>query len=142
MPAMASAPPSRLANKFRRKRSLISLTPLIDVVFILLIFFMLASNFLQFRSFELSAAGPSVSRSERPSGLVVAITPDGLRLDGRPVTLDALPAGVTQALAGTPGRSVLVRPAQGVPLQQAIEVLDVLRGAGVTSATLTRDRGK
>ncbi len=142
MPAMASAPPSRLANKFRRKRSLISLTPLIDVVFILLIFFMLASNFLQFRSFELSAAGPGVSRSERPSGLVVAITADGLQLDGRPVTLEALPGRVTEALAGTPGRSVLVKPAQGVPLQQAIDALDALRVAGVTSATLTRDRGK
>lgn len=142
MPAMASAPPSRLANKFRRKRSLISLTPLIDVVFILLIFFMLASNFLQFRSFELSAAGPGTARSDRPAGLVVDITLEGLTLDGRSVTLDALPGRAMEALAGTPGRSVLVKPAAGVPLQTAIDVLDALRGAGVTSATLTRDRGQ
>ncbi|MEM6945656.1 MAG: biopolymer transporter ExbD, partial [Pseudomonadota bacterium] len=44
----ASLPP-RLANR-PRKRLRISITPLIDVVFILLVFFMLASSFLDWRS--------------------------------------------------------------------------------------------
>ena len=38
-----------------RRRPLISLTPLIDVVFILLVFFMLASSFLDWRSIDLNA---------------------------------------------------------------------------------------
>ncbi|OOC09384.1 ExbD/TolR family protein, partial [Thioalkalivibrio halophilus] len=39
-----------------RRRNLISLTPLIDVVFILLVFFMLASSFLDWRAVELEAS--------------------------------------------------------------------------------------
>jgi hypothetical protein len=51
MPMQACAPqPRRLAAEPRRRRALISMTPLIDVVFILLIFFMLASSFLNWRS--------------------------------------------------------------------------------------------
>lgn len=142
MPAMASAPPSRLANKVQRKRSLISLTPLIDVVFILLVFFMLASNFLQFRSFELSAAGPGAAKADRPAALTVAITADGMTLEGRPVDAATLPARLTEALRGDQKRPVLVKPAAGVPLQRAISVLDLLRASGVEAATLTRDKGQ
>ena len=42
-----------LAPQNNRRRNLISLTPLIDVVFILLVFFMLASSFLDWRSITL-----------------------------------------------------------------------------------------
>ena len=48
-------PPSWPIAKPRRRRSPISLTPLIDVVFILLVFFMLASSFLDWRSITLAA---------------------------------------------------------------------------------------
>lgn len=142
MPAMASAPPSRLANKFQRKRALISLTPLIDVVFILLVFFMLASNFLQFRSFELSAAGPGTPKTDRPAALTIALTPEGMTLEGRPVTEAALPSRLKDAMAGGKARPVLVKPAAGVPLQRAIAVLDLLRASGVEAATLTREKGR
>ena len=48
----------------KRRRSVISLTPLIDVVFILLLFFMLASNFSQERSLSL------ISQSNSSSAIV------------------------------------------------------------------------
>ena len=59
MPLSISAQPQRLADSFgqraSRRRALIGLTPLIDVVFILLVFFMLASSFLDWRAIDLTA---------------------------------------------------------------------------------------
>ena len=52
-----------LAAAAQKKRPLISLTPLIDVVFILLVFFMLASSFLDWRSIDLST--PAAAEAAR-----------------------------------------------------------------------------
>ena len=59
-----------LSDARRRRRSLISLTPLIDVVFILLIFFMLASSFSTEEAIELSMPGSGAAEGALPGSLV------------------------------------------------------------------------
>ena len=68
----SALPPFRLANNARRRRPLISLTPLIDVVFILLVFFMLTSTFLDWRPIELNAPGPTVTTTASSAAVSVA----------------------------------------------------------------------
>ena len=51
-----------------RKRGMASLTPLIDVVFLLLIFFMLTTSFLQEQSLSVVTPAPSAERNARASG--------------------------------------------------------------------------
>src|SRR5690606_18422295 len=68
-----------LAIRAARRRSTISLTPLIDVVFILLVFFMLASSFLDWRAIDLRAPGPAAGASLE-GVLYVEVRDDGLRL--------------------------------------------------------------
>jgi len=139
-PAWDARPP-RLATEPRRRRPLISLTPLIDVVFILLIFFMLASSFLDWRAIELAAPGRAVGGGSLEGALLVDLRADGLRLAGEPVSLDQLASRVGARLAVRPGQRVLLRPADGVPLQQAVTVLDRLAALGVTELALIRGRG-
>ncbi|WP_420548041.1 ExbD/TolR family protein [Curvivirga sp.] len=57
---------SSIAQQYKRRKLMISLTPLIDVVFILLIFFMLASSFAKNRSLELNipANGTANAKSD------------------------------------------------------------------------------
>lgn len=122
-----------------RRRALISLTPLIDVVFILLVFFMLASSFMDWRSISMDA--PAQSRGARDASattLVIDVRPEGLRLDGSPATLDTILAAVADGLALDPEQRVLVRPAAGVFLQEAVVVLDRLAALGVTNMALRR----
>ena len=117
-------------------RRLVSLTPLIDVVFILLMFFMLATRFEHWQRLPLDTAeaGPG----HGPQGAVLLRLLDGDRMDLGGLPLD--PAELPDTIAGRLERAaelrVLVQAGAGVPLQRAIFVLDMLDEAGVRDATL------
>lgn len=140
-PAFARPPSWRIARP-RRRRQLISLTPLIDVVFILLVFFMLASSFLDWRSIVLAAPSDGAGAATMEGALLVEVRPQGLRLSGRPAGLDDLEAAVRHRLAEKPDQAIFVKPAAGVPLQRAVAVLDRLAAAGATRLSLIRDRSR
>lgn len=129
----------RLENDVRRRRALISLTPLIDVVFILLVFFMLASSFLDWRAIELDAPGRAAAGASLEGALLVEVRSNGLRLSGETVSLDALEARVRERVAAQPDQRVIVKPAAGVALQEAVDVLERLTQAGVSDLSLIRD---
>jgi len=137
---VASRPSALEALRPRaRRRSLVSLTPLIDVVFILLVFFMLASSFLDWRSIHLDTPRRSAGTPEDASTtLLIAVLPDGLRLDGRAATLDTIADRVAKRVAENPDQRVLIRPATGVPLQRAVTVLDRMAALGVSNMALSR----
>ncbi len=130
----ASSPP-RIAREGRR-RARLPLTPLIDVVFILLIFFMLASSFADWRSLRLSVAGPTGGVPSVEGAMLVDLRPDGLRIGGAPVSLAAFEARLAGRLAAEPDLRVLVRPAHGVDVQAAVALMDRLDALGVTRAAL------
>ena len=126
-----------LADPQPRRRALISLTPLIDVVFILLVFFMLASNFLEWRSINLNAPAESSGRGSSIEGtLLVEIRTDGIRMAGMPLSLDELVEKVGTQLSKNPDRGVFVKPAPAISLQETVTVLDALTVAGATNLSL------
>lgn len=121
----------------RRRRPLVSLTPLIDVVFILLVFFMLATNFADWRSLTLSASAATTGggASSSSDATIVGIGEDGaVTLDGEPVALQALAV----RLSVRRDERILVRPEDDTPLQDIVSVLDLLETAGIDNATLVR----
>ena len=125
-----------LANDSRPRRALVSLTPLIDVVFILLVFFMLASSFSNWRSIELDAPLRAGSGSTSDKALVIEVRKDGLRLAGVAVERDRLAARVKEQVERQPALKVLIRLTDGVALQEAIAVLDRLTAAGIKNLSL------
>ncbi|AHK78727.1 biopolymer transporter ExbD [Ectothiorhodospira haloalkaliphila] len=124
-----------------RRRALISLTPLIDVVFILLIFFMLASSFLDWSAVPLST--PSAQQTpavvDEPPLSVRIFVDSGVRIEGEAVERDAIRSVVRQYLDDQPERTVVVQPEGGVPLQQVVDVLDEVRHANPRSMRLARE---
>ena len=134
-------PQPRLASRPQRRRTVISLTPLIDVVFILLVFFMLASSFLDWRAIELAAPSTSRGQPSDDTPLLIEVRQEGLRLDGRTLSLDSVAHEVAERLRQEPGQRVLVRPAAGVALQRAVDVLDRLVAAGAADISLIRAPG-
>ena len=134
----AAAPYLRL-SRGARKRPLISLTPLIDVVFILLVFFMLASSYLDWRAIDLNSPVRAAAGASAEAALLVEIRPEGLRLGAEPMTLAALAARLAERLARAPEQRVLIKPSSGVPLQRTVEVLDRLKASGTSNLSLIRD---
>ena len=139
MHALPSSPHRpRLANSGRR-RALIGLTPLIDVVFILLVFFMLASSYLDWRSIVLSPPAEAAQGGGLEGALLVEVQAGGvLRLSGQPVRLEELDGLVRQRLADKPGQRLVVKPEEAVDLQAVVAVLDSLAAAGAPSISLMR----
>jgi biopolymer transport protein ExbD len=105
-----------------------SLTPLIDVVFLLLVFFMLASRFGVERTLPLGAGGGGGTWEGAPR--LVALGPEGLRLNGAPVDRETLVAALAPLLPA-PGAPVILRPAEGVPVQALVEVIATLEAGGI-----------
>ena len=129
----------RLASSGGRRRPLIGLTPLIDVVFILLVFFMLASSYLDWRSIVLSPPAKAAQGGGMEGALLVEVQAGGLlRLSGQPVRLQELDQRVRQRLAEKPGQRVVVKPDESVDLQAVVMVLDSLAVAGAPSISLMR----
>lgn len=127
----------------RSHRVRISLTPLIDVVFILLVFFMLASSFLDWRAIPLDAPALSVTAASGEGALLVELrAPDELRLSGEPITPETLEQRLRERLEQRPEQRVLIQADAGVPLQRTVTVLDHVAAAGVSDVALSRGRGR
>ena len=124
-----------------RRRARISLTPLIDVVFILLVFFMLASSFLDWRSISLSSTAAASGGGGVEGALLVDVGTDSVRLAGETMSPAALARRIETALGEKPDRRVLLRPRLGVEMQRLVTVLDRLQAAGAQNVALMPDAG-
>ncbi|WP_417515664.1 ExbD/TolR family protein [Minwuia sp.] len=142
MPVHTPGPPPLLAARDGRRRHLIGLTPLIDVVFILLVFFMLASSFLDWRSLRLDPPATADAGGGLSGSMLVDIRPDSFRLSGEILSLDAIARRLGGIVRNRPDQAVIVRPAEDVSLQRTVMVLDRLSAAGVSRLSLNRAGGR
>jgi biopolymer transport protein ExbD len=109
------------------RRPRIALTSLVDVVFILLFFFMLASHFLDWRALPVDLAQVSeapVAPASTPKLVVLLMADDSLRVRGERIERADVLARIEEAA------EVIVVPARGTTLQQLVSLLDVLAPSG------------
>lgn len=120
-----------LAPQPRRRR--LSLTPLIDVVFLLLVFFMLAARFGAEGAVSLGTTGAGAAYEGPPR--LVSVTPGGLLLNGRPFPLNDLPGALGRLIQDE--ADVILLQAEGdVPLQRLVDVITALNAAGFENLVL------
>lgn len=120
----------------RSQRRSVSLTPLIDVVFILLLFFMLASSFSDWTAVELGSGSGTRAAGDEGALVIHVGANDTLSLGGVPVAFDDLGERLSKRLAGKPDKPVAVTIGEVVALQRVITVMDVARRAGAGRVTL------
>ncbi len=113
----------------------IELTPVIDIVFLLLIFFLVATTFHQTeREMEIvlpeASSGGPITMSLRE--LVVNVTAEGrIVVAGRSLSADDLRLVVEEAVAKNPEQKVTIRGDRAASYAQIVRVLDVVKGAGI-----------
>lgn len=117
----------------------IPLTPLIDVVFLLLVFFMLASRFLDLGAVTLDAANAGAHDLAQGDAIRVDLRSDGgIEISGAVTARDALVSTLRGLLGARSDAPVVVAPDAAVPVETLVAVLDAVRQAGARHVTLAR----
>ncbi len=107
------------------RRRPVALTPLIDVIFLLLLFFMLSSTFTRFAELPLLNAGGGTAAGAPP--VFVQLRSADVALNGVAMPIDVLGAAIAEAALGEDNLTVLVSIAEGVTSQRLVDLLGELR---------------
>lgn len=115
----------------------IDLTPMLDVVFIMLIFFIVTSSFIKPAGISVQSPAAS-SASEQPRGnIMIAVNPEGeIWIDRQAVDIRAVRATVERLRVDQPDSSVVVQADQEARSGLVIQVMDQVRLAGVADVAL------
>ncbi|MCG7573737.1 biopolymer transporter ExbD [Phaeobacter sp. CNT1-3] len=117
----------------QRPRRKPSLTPMIDVVFLLLVFFMLASRFGLDQVVEMPMASGGGELGGAPK--LVDILPDAIRLNGVSMPLEQVVSGLAD-LVQSPQDVIVLRAQQAANIQRVVFVSDALIAAGFQALVL------
>lgn len=113
----------------------LDLTPIIDMVFLLLIFFLVATTFHQTEremKIALPVADSSLPMSTLLRDLVINVDRGGaLVLSGKPVNAEELRAAITEAVAANPEQKVTVRGDRDASYAAIVTALDICKSSGI-----------
>jgi biopolymer transport protein ExbD len=122
----------------------INVTPLTDIFLVLLIIFMVTSTALTQQGTKVNLPRAAAGGAE-PSGVVVTATADHrIELNGKSVTLEALPVAL-QAAFQRGDRSVILQGDRNVVLEQAVQIMTIAKEAGaekIAIATAPPEAGR
>ena len=116
----------------------ISLTPIIDVVFILLIFFMLATNFQSFNKTEIKISNETASISQRDKKifLIEFNKNSEFKLNGTTASLDSIKSDIISSKNNGDDFVVITKPLKGADVQLVLSVLANLKSSNIENVTL------
>jgi len=127
-----------------RIRTQLDVAPLVDVVFLLLIFFLLTSSYVAPRAIDLVLPSSSTADLSEDRPYIVSLARDGtIRFQDAQVTLERLKDRIGDELKSAGERSMILEADGKAPVQRIVRILDAIREAGATSVALatTASRG-
>jgi len=115
----------------RRRRTASGMTPLVDVVFLMLVFFLLTSSFVRYRAVEVDFTETREGASADRTQVVLRLDKGNLTIDGAPVNVNDVPRGIAERLADFPALGAIVLVDEGSPLQSLVTVVEAVREGGI-----------
>ncbi len=123
------------------KEADVDISPLIDMVFILLIFFMVSTTFVKDAKVELKRPSAKSAASASTKSLRVTIDKQGgLYIDGAPVKPWMLQSKLRDAFRGGADKTILVVADRKVAVEQLVEVVDQCRLAGAADVAVATEK--
>lgn len=126
-----------LLDSCQRPKQLISMTPLIDVVFILLLFFMLSSTFNRTKQIEVSASSGGQPSQVSESVKMLITEPGFVRINGNVISVNS--DEFTQQLKeyAASGDKLFLAARSQIRVQEIIRLLDSAKHYGITNLSLS-----
>jgi biopolymer transport protein ExbD len=122
-------------NLGQKEEAKFEMAPMIDMVFLLLVFFMMASQMAQIQNIkmEIPEATKSVVPKERPNRWIVNITKDGHIFEGeRPIELSELSSRVKKQIEINPETKIYLRADKATKHKDVKKVMTEMAKAGVS----------
>jgi biopolymer transport protein ExbD len=118
----------------------VNLTPMLDVVFIMLIFFIVTASFVKEAGIDVTRPPAATAERKERGNILVAITEnDQIWIDRRQVDPRALRANIERLHAENPQGSVVIQADKSSKNGLLVQVMDAARLAGVSSVSLAAE---
>jgi biopolymer transport protein ExbD len=116
----------------------INVTPLMDIVFIMLIFFIVTSTFVKEPGVDIDRPSATTGKERKFATILVAVTADNeIWINKEIVELDAVRATVEALKAENPKGTAVVQVDKGAQSRYFVEVVNQIRNAGVTDVAVS-----
>jgi biopolymer transport protein ExbD len=121
-----------------RTRRAPDLTPVMDVVFILVVFFLVVSTFSEtlVKPMQVSLPGSATSTASTANSAELKLTAQGMLLDRQPLAQ----ADMTASLANLDGRPLVIVAGDDAPYQLLVDALDAAQAAGLSDVRVQAER--
>jgi len=125
-------------EKRKRVQTQLNIAPLIDVVFLLLIFFMLSSHFISQPGIKVTLPTAVTAKLHPEEDIIISITKDNiLYLNGKLVTLNNLLGQLSARINEAKGKAVIIKADEKIDLGLAVKVMDIAKQANAESLVIS-----
>lgn len=129
-------------RKLSRPSVAINIAPLVDVVFLLVIFFAVSTTFLETAGLKLELPTSSSTAKRESLDLTVLLAADGtLSYEGETLSRERLGEQLREALAGSDRKIVILRADRSTPHGEVVKVMDLIRESGAEGLTVAARSG-
>ncbi|MGO2011956.1 MAG: ExbD/TolR family protein [Pseudoalteromonas sp.] len=127
-----------LGNLFQEEEAEeINMTPMLDVVFIMLIFFIVTATFVKEAGIDVNRPEAATSVKKERANILVAISDDGeIWINKRQIDVRAVQANIERLKAENPQGSVVIQADKKSTTDTLIKVMDAARAAGVFDVSI------
>ena len=119
----------------------VNLTPMLDVVFIMLIFFIVTASFVKEAGIDVSRPDAATAERKERGNILVAISESGqIWIDKRHVDIRAVRANIERLAAENPQGSVVIQADENSKNGILVQVMDAARLAGVEQVSIAAEK--
>ncbi|MFD2632174.1 ExbD/TolR family protein [Idiomarina piscisalsi] len=128
------------ANLIEEEESNIDMTPMLDVVFIMLIFFIVTASFVKEAGIDVNRPDAATAVQKNRANILVAISDNNeIWINKRQVDVRAVQANIERLYAENPQGSVVIQADEESNTRVLIKVMDAARSAGVYDVSVATD---
>ena len=120
----------------------IDMTPMLDVTFIMLIFFIVTTSFVKEAGVDVSRPGAETGLPQKANIMIGVSATGQVWMSKRQITMDAVRPYVEAARSESPESSVIIVADRLAPAGTVIQVMDQARLAGVTNVAIATEKAK
>lgn len=129
-------------QRVEEEEATIDMTPMLDIVFIMLIFFIVTTSFVKQAGVDVIKPTAKTAIKEKSANIFVAVTGEGdVWLDRRKVDVDRVATNIERLLAEQPTDRVIVQADEDADHGVVVKVMDQIKAGGINRIIISAEDG-